>query len=461
MGSGLIIIGEILHNRVSIFPLRSRDVGGIVEAFLQSGGGMGVSGSVRSINRLTDRAVRAFIAAARQGTAETKKLSDGGGLFLTLTPAGTAVWRVKYRVAGKEKLFSAGTYPTVGLEAARQQRENLKTRLREGRDPVGSRGVERTTASVASANTFESVALAWLDKRKAGWSEVHLQQSRRDLERDVFPMLGTLPIGSITSPMIAAVVERIAARGAIETAGKSLRSMNRIFGLAKASGLCVENPAVGVREILPARKPHSQRPALLNFASLGEVLRKFEAAPISPTVRLAHRLIASTAARIGNAVAAEWPEFELESDHPSWTIPRRKMKSKDRVHDHRILLGPTIANELRAWRVIVGGRGCVFASPSGRRHITPESIEKALRVTCGFEDRHSVHGWRTSFSTLARDNGFARELVELWLDHVTDPAIISAYDHGERLAERKKLAAWWDTELMWAQRGPRVLSLLG
>ncbi len=288
-------------------PLRSGTLGGIVEQLLYWVGGMGVSGSVRSINRLTDRAVRALIAAARQGKAERKKLSDGGGLFLTLTPAGTAVWRVKYRHAGKEKLFSAGAYPTVGLDAARQQRENVKARLREGRDPVQSRNVERATASAVSPNTLESVALAWLDRRKPGWSEVHLQQTRRDLERDVFPMLGKLPIGSISSPMVAAVVERIATRGAIDTAGKVLRSMNRIFGIAKASGLCVENPSLGVREIIPARKLHSQRPALLNFAALGEVLRKLEAAPISPAVRLAHRLIAFTGARIGSAVAAEWP----------------------------------------------------------------------------------------------------------------------------------------------------------
>jgi integrase len=194
---------------------------------------------------------------------------------------------------------------------------------------------------------------------------------------------------------------------------------------------------------------------------LGEVLRKFEAAPVTPTVRLAHRLVAFTAARIGNVIAAEWSEFNLESDSPSWTIPRSKMKSKDRTHDHRILLGPTIANDLRAWRNISGSRGYVFASPTGRKHITHESIEKALRVTCGFEDRHSVHGWRTSFSALARDNGFSKEVVELALDRVAETAMVRAFDLGERLAERRKLTVWWDSELSKAQHGSRVIALVG
>jgi integrase len=422
---------------------------------------MGVSSSARSINRLTDRGVRAFIAAARHGNAEKKKLSDGGGLFLTLTNAGTPVWRIKYRYGGKEKLFAAGTYPSIGLEGAREQREAVKARLREGRDPTQAKHVERATAVAASGNTFEGIAHAWLEKRKAGWSDIHYRQSKRALERDVFPMLGKLPVGAITSPMVAAVIERIAARGAIETAGKVLWNVSRIFALAKSTGLTAENPAVGVREILPASKPHSQRPALLNFESLGEVLRKFEAAPVSPPVRLCHRLIAFTAARIGNAIAAEWSEFDLESDQPSWTILRRKMKSKDRTHDHRILLGPVISSDLRTWRNIVGANGYVFASPTGRKHITHESVEKALRVTCGYEDRHSVHGWRASFSTLARDHGFSKEVVELALDHIVDSATVRAYDRGERLLERKKLCAWWDSELSKAQHGTKVIALVG
>ena len=413
----------------------------------------------RSTNRLSDRSIKAFIALARQGEAKTKKLSDGGGLFLTHTKAGTPVWQMKFRHSGKEKLYSIGVYPVVGLEAARSAREVAKAHLREGRDPTQARDLRRVAHVTASGNTFEAVARTWLEKRKAGWSEIHFRQSERALERDVFPSLGRLPMNQITSPMVAAVIERIAARGAIETAGKVLWNVSRIFALAKSSGLCSDNPAVGVREVLPASKPHSQRPALLNFESLGELLRRFEAAPISPQVRIAHRLVAFTAARIANAIGAEWDEFDLESDQPVWTVPRTKMKAKDRPYDHRILLGPTIAADLRAWRSASGGRGLVFQSPQGKKHITHESIEKVLRVTLGYRDRHSVHGWRASFSTLAKDHGFSRDVVELSLDHLTDSEVVRAYDRGERLKERKALAAWWDAELSRAQHGEKVIPL--
>ncbi len=65
-------------------------------------------------SKLTDKAVKAFAAKAERG----KKLADGGGLYLFITPAGGATWRVKYRIEGKEKTYSVGPYPLVSLAAA-------------------------------------------------------------------------------------------------------------------------------------------------------------------------------------------------------------------------------------------------------------------------------------------------------------------------------------------------------
>jgi integrase len=80
-------------------------------------------------------------------------------------------------------------------------------------------------------------------------------------------------------------------------------------------------------------------------------------------------------------------------------------------------------------------------------------------VTLGLADKHSPHGWRSAFSTLARDNGFERDAVELALDHVHDNEVARAYDRGERLRERIRLAAWWGEELTKAQRGGEVVKM--
>ena len=135
------------------------------------------------------------------------------------------------------------------------------------------------------------------------------------------------------------------------------------------------------------------------------------------------------------------------------------MKVTTRDIEHRIPLSPEIAEELRGWREMFGGHGFLFPSPQGGKHIGRESIEKVYRVTLGLDGKHCPHGWRSAFSTLARDNGFARDVVELALDHVHDNEVARAYDRGERFNERVKLFNWWGEQLAAAQRGATVITL--
>lgn len=409
--------------------------------------------AARGTDRLTDLEIKAWIKAG--SNAATKKLSDGGGLFLMRTPAGTPVWRVKYRFGGNERLFAIGSYPEIGLKAARAERAAVKDRLRMGSDPVQARKLSRAAAVASSGNTFATVAQDWLERKRQGWSQIHFDTTSRAIERDVLPLLGSLPVADITPAMVAKVVEEIVKppREAIDTAGKVLWNVESIFRLAQARGLCRENPAVPVREVLPRKKQAGRRPAFLEWSQLGDVLRRANMARLSPAVRMAHRLCAFTAARIGNVIQAEWFEFDLDAEVPLWLIPRAKMKAQDRHHDHKIILGPAIADELRTWRSLSGSKGYVFPSVSGEgQHITHESIEKAYRVTLGLKDKHSPHGWRSSFSTLARDAGFERDVVELALDHIHDNDVVRAYDRGERLEGRIKLANWWCGQLLKAER---------
>lgn len=419
--------------------------------------------SKRAINRLTDIKIRSFIGKARAEKSATKKLSDGGALYMMLTPAGTPVWRVKYRVRTdgelKERVFAVGTYPEISLEQARAQRDAVKGLLREGRDPVQARFLVRADGAASSSNTFELVYADWLAKQRKDWSEIHYKKSKRAFERDVLPRLGKLPVKDIKPAMVAGVIEAIMKRGARDTAGKVLQHVEGVFDLAQARGLRHDNPATPVHAVLPSKRRRERMPALLSFPALGQVLRDADAAKLSRSVRMAHRLLSFSTARIGNVVEAEWAEFDLGADAPSWTIPRRKMKSQDRDHDHKIILGPVIAEELRQWQKECESKRYVCPSPAGGKFITREAVEKAYRVTLGLAGKHSPHGWRAAFSTLARDKGFDRDAVELTLDHIHDNDVVRAYDRGQRLEQRIKLMAWWGEQLAHAQRGAEVVPI--
>jgi integrase len=419
--------------------------------------------------KLTPVQIKAFISRHKQGKeAKNAKLSDGDGMYLQITGGGRPTWRIKYRLAGVEKTYTVGPYgeeePAFTLTAARMEREKVRAWLREGKDPVQAREVARAATTAASGNTFEVVARDWLAKQEKDWSAIHYKKSMQALEREIFPQIGALPVDQIRPAMITRCIENMVRAGTVDTAFKVRQNVARVFKLAAARDLCnyAENPADPAREVLPRKSQQKNRPAFTKWTELGEVLRGAEKARLSPAVRLAHRLIAfGGGVRISNVVQAEWREFDLDGDVAMWVIPRAKMKAQDRAHDHKVILGPTIASELRAWRELNGSKGYVFPSPANpKKHISRESIEKAYRVTLKLADKHSPHGWRSALSTLARDEGgFERDVVELALDHIHDNDVVRAYDRGERLEQRIRLMRWWDKCLTEAQAGGRVIPL--
>jgi integrase len=150
--------------------------------------------------------------------------------------------------------------------------------------------------------------------KKKEWSDVHYTKSVRAFERDLYPTLGKLPISSLTPAMVATVMLAINKRGVLETATRILQHLKGVFRYAQAKGHVQDNPALAAREVLPRKKDNGHMPALLDLVSLGDLLRRAELAHLSQSVRMAHRLCAFTAARIGNIVEAEWKEFDLDGE---------------------------------------------------------------------------------------------------------------------------------------------------
>ena len=86
------------------------------------------------------------------------KLSDGGGLFLLVNINGSRYWRLKYRIAGKEKLLSIGVYPDITLAEAWAKRDEAKRILAAGGDPSEEKKADKQAKIVSIDNTFEALA---------------------------------------------------------------------------------------------------------------------------------------------------------------------------------------------------------------------------------------------------------------------------------------------------------------
>ncbi|MGX1787953.1 Arm DNA-binding domain-containing protein [Bosea sp. NPDC055332] len=93
---------------------------------------------------LTDTAIRYV-----KSSGKTVKLSDGEGLQLWITPNGSKLWRLAYRLDGKQRKLSIGACSAIDLKTARQKREEAKQLLRDGKDPSAQKKVVKLSAAAA------------------------------------------------------------------------------------------------------------------------------------------------------------------------------------------------------------------------------------------------------------------------------------------------------------------------
>jgi DNA-binding CsgD family transcriptional regulator len=75
--------------------------------------------------------------------SKARKLFDGGGLYVEVTPSGGKLWRLKYRFGGREKRLAFGAYPDIGLKLAREKRDVARAMLASGVDPGEHRKAEK------------------------------------------------------------------------------------------------------------------------------------------------------------------------------------------------------------------------------------------------------------------------------------------------------------------------------
>ena len=136
---------------------------------------------------LTDIAIR----NARPG-AKPVKLADGGGLHLLITPAGGKLWRLKYRLDGREKQLAIGAYPSIGLSEARRRRDEARELVAMGKDPSREKQRDKLRSRLDAANTFASIAKEYVAHRKRdgqkGWAPATASRSEY--------LLGLLPRGT-------------------------------------------------------------------------------------------------------------------------------------------------------------------------------------------------------------------------------------------------------------------------
>lgn len=387
-------------------------------------------------------------------TAKPVRMFDGGGLYLEVAPSGGKLWRLKYRIADKEKRLAIGTYPDVGLKLARQRRDEARELIAQGIDPSAAKQAEK--ASRAAAEAFETVAREWFETQRGEWVDSHADKIIRRMERDVFPWIGKRPIAEIAAPEILAALRRIESRGAIETAHRALTNVGQVFKYAIATGRATMNPA---RDLSPALRPTTEKhhASITDPTKIGGLLRAIDDYTGTPVVRAALQLAPLVFVRPGELRQAEWAEFDLDAGE--WRIPAARMKAREL---HIVPLAPQAVTILREIQALTGDGRFVFPSARGpRRPMSNVAVLAALRRMGFASDEMTGHGFRSMASTLLNEQGWHRDAIERQLAHGERNKVRAAYNYAQHLPERRKMMTAWADYLdgLKAGKGAKIVPI--
>lgn len=389
------------------------------------------------------------------------RFSDSGGLYLQVSPNGSKRWFLKYRTGGKEKQLALGSYPEVGLTAARKARDAAKLQKAAGLDPVQARKVEKLKATNPAGDTFQAVALEWHAKQAPQWSEGHAERARRQLERDLFPWIGLRRLSEIEPVELLATLRKIEERGAIETADRALMLCRQIWRYGVATGRVGRDITADLKGALtPYRGRHFA--AITDPVKLGELLRAIQAYRGGPIVRAALQLAPMLFQRPGELRGAAWAEIDL--DAALWTIPPARMKrekdGKENGAPHLVPLPRQAVEILRELHRLTGHGALVF--PGERNHerpISENSVRTAL-ISMGYTpDLQTWHGFRATARTMLAERLDIDPLViEAQLAHAVKDANGRAYNRTQYLAHRARMMQQW-ADYLDARRAGNVIEL--
>lgn len=381
------------------------------------------------------------------------RLFDGGGMYLEVMPNGARYWRMKYRHAGKEKRLALGVFPEVSLAQARDRRDAARETLQAGRDPGAERRAEKVRRVISVGSTFESVSKEWMASQRKKLAPATFAKSQWLLDQAI-PWLGTRPIGEIEPPELLAVLKRIEARGANETAHRTKDKCGQVFRYAIAHGLATRDPSSDLRGAL-APIVRTSRAAITEPAKVGALLRAIDGYSGQHVTRCALRLAPLLFVRPGELRGMAWSELDL--DEAEWRIPATRMKMREA---HVVPLSSQALAILRELQPLTGnGRYCFPSLRTAAAPMSENTVNAALRALGYDKDTMTGHGFRAMASTRLNEMGWAPDVIERQLAHAERSKVRAAYNRAQYIAERQRMMQAWADYLDGLRSGGKVVAI--
>ncbi len=409
-----------------------------------------------------------MVKALTQVAAEKRKpdpkkrceVPDGilPGLYLIIQPSGVKSWAVRYRLHGKPKKHTLGSFPALDLKVARKLGRDALEAVAQGRDP----SVERKQARRDNADMrdeFQFVVEQFLERyakpKNKSWVQtartLGLKPDPQDAKKLIKTGGGVLAkwrgrrVQDIARRDVIELLDEISDRGAPIMANRTLAAIGRLFNWCKERDILAVSPCENVKG--PGAERSRER--VLSDEELRLLWNAVDADgwPFGPLVKL----LILTGQRRAEVGEMRWDEIDAKGR--TWTIPPERTKNKK---SHEVPLSDTALAIIGKLPQIKGDAGLVFTTTGktplsgftrAKDRLAVAVLEAGIKN--GSEVKAPAH-WtlhdirRTVASGLAR-LGLPVHVTEAVLNHRSGTIkgvarIYNRYDYADEM--RAALKAW-------------------
>jgi integrase len=349
--------------------------------------------------------------------------------------------------------------PVIGgllsLAAARQLAAEVNRQRAQGRDVIADTKRTKVEHKTASANTFASAAVDFIEqhakRNTRNWEEnarlLGIQADGEIIPKGLVDRWRDRTIADITADEVHELIEEVRRKGApgLDRRAKgptSSRARSMFATLSKMFTWLVQQRRVGASPCvgLAKPKPPRSRDRVLSSAEIKSFW--LAASAERREVAAVLKLLLLLGQRLGEV--RDMQRKELSEDGTVWTIPGERSKNH-RVH---IVPLPPLARQ-----IIAGASGngdFVFSTTDGRRPMSIGSkIKKRLDDRMKASEPWREHDLRRTCATGMAELGVQPHVVEAVLNHISGyrSGVAGTYNRAQYAAEKKAALERWAVQI--------------
>ena len=379
------------------------------------------------IRKLTPRVTRYAVGA-------------GAGLEIVVHPSGRKSWVYRYNLAGKRESVTLGQWPRIGLNAACERRRIFAEIVARGESAAEHQRLEKLLAG--ERVTVREFGARWLAEVV---TPVRKQPKtvERYLDRDVYPVLGSLQMARVTGEEVQRLIFRRRDEGSPEAAAAIRHLLKRLFDYGRVCGVCEANPVD--RTPLRFVTRHHSRERVLSEAELRQFFQVLASGRVPLKIAWALELILLTLCRKSELLLARWEHIDFIQS--LWQVPPEQSKTGK---PHLVYLSNQAHHILQnlwrvGWKMTMCGSVHFFILPhadSSSQPMGASVLNKAIgRIKWGMP-HFTPHDLRRTASTILNEKGYSPDWIEKCMNHLP-PGVRGVYNRAQYGEQRRKMLQEW------------------